>query len=128
MLSENRILQNDLNSLKAVIIDDENWVHHFDPLIKSEIRTFRILLLYKNIRIIKSADKVKMIIFFDHTGVIYHPPKTTMNALIFWQHISRKCHEVVENWLLYQDNILQHVSISVERYLSKGILLKNVRS
>ncbi len=60
----------DLTYLDRVIMCDETWVHHYDPLTKWESEHWKkkIEPLQKKVWQRKSASKVMIIVFFDQWG------------------------------------------------------------
>ncbi len=83
----------------------------------------------------RSAEKVMMVIFFDHTGFIYQYvllEKTTVTKDVYLQILKQFLHTFAKkplrmrifNMLLHQDNARPHVAHTVLDFLtSKGIQL-----
>ncbi len=106
----------DLTSLNRVVIRDETWIHHYDPLTKWENEHWKRKNepQEKKVQQQKSVGKVMLTVFFDHWGSPYQhfmPPKMTVNKEYYFevlkilqQHVNWKRLELKNWWILHQDN------------------------
>ena len=88
----------------------------------------------KKSHLVKSTEKVTLIVFFDIDGVVHHefvPPGQTVNGHFYVQVLQRLCVVVRRKrrekwqgeWFLHHDNAPIHTSFVVQQFLAEESIL-----
>ena len=99
LLQENKV--NSANFFHSIVIGDEFWIHHYDPLSQLEAKVWKRLgeQTPTRLRQGRSAGKIMMINFLDKDGVLlteYLPRGTTINGPCYASVIERLRSAIVE--------------------------------
>ncbi len=114
------LVAEDLTYLNQVVMCNETWVHHYDPLTKWESECWKRKNEPhgKKVQQLKLVGKVMPIMFFDHWSPLYQHfvlPTTTINKeyylkvlkIVQW-HVNRKHLELKSQWILHQKDAHLH--------------------
>ncbi len=106
-----RMMNSDSDLMTKTVTGDENWVQHFDPLLKQESATWKLPGQVRKIKVRqqRSPMKVMLTAFFDSEGLLYQnfaAPNSTVTNVMYqgvlcnlWYHIGRKQPHLREIWL-----------------------------